>query len=170
MIGAHHEHACKLPLGARGRLQGGRRETSNRRQQLLQLEHDGQRALDGFVGLQGMDVADARQPGHVLVDARVVFHGAGAQRVEDGVDGEVALREMREVADDVQLTHFGQAQIRAQHLPAEIVHLGHVEGGQLVTRRAGPRHFRQQRLGLHASCEMADRGRHRTTAASASTS
>ena len=44
-----------------------------------------------------------------LVDARVVLHRARAERVEAGVDPEVAVGEVREVAHDLVLGQLGQA-------------------------------------------------------------
>ena len=38
-----------------------------------------------------MDVGEAGQPRHALVEARVVLHGAGAERKQPGVDGVVLL-------------------------------------------------------------------------------
>src|SRR5882757_7258090 len=55
-----------------------------------------------------MQVREARQRDDALVDARVVLHRARAQRVEAGVDPEVALRELREVADELELVNLGK--------------------------------------------------------------
>ena len=139
VVGAHHQHARQLALGAGRGLQCGGREASDGRQQPLKLEHDAQRALDGGVRLERVDVRDPRQTGHVLVDPRVVLHGARAQRVEDGVDGEVALSQMGEVTHDVELADLRQAQRRAEELTAQVVDLGHVERWKLMARRARPR-------------------------------
>src|SRR5262249_6881976 len=48
------------------------------------------------------------QTGHVLVELRVVLHGARAQGVEVRVDAVVHARETRVVAEDVALGHFPQ--------------------------------------------------------------
>ena len=50
-----------------------------------------QRTLRSVLLLQRMEVAEAREPARALVDARVVLHRAGAERVEAGVDAEVAV-------------------------------------------------------------------------------
>ena len=55
------------------------------------------------VRLQRMDVGEARQPRHLLVEARVVLHRARAERVEAGVDRVVLLRQPREVAHRLRL-------------------------------------------------------------------
>src|SRR2546426_8047378 len=49
-----------------------------------------------------------RSARHVLVELRVVFHGARAERVEVRVDAVVHARETRVVADDVELGDLGQ--------------------------------------------------------------
>ena len=46
-----------------------------------------ERALHGRDRLQRMDVGEARQPRHLLVEARIVLHRARAERIEPGVDG-----------------------------------------------------------------------------------
>jgi len=61
-----------------------------------------------------VDVRDARQTRDVLVDARVVFHGARAERIEDRIDREVALGEMGEMAQHVELAELGQTQLGSQ--------------------------------------------------------
>src|SRR5688572_32438295 len=49
-------------------------------------------------GLQRMNIRKARQPRHFLVQARVMFHGAGTQRIESAVDAIVLLRKARVMA------------------------------------------------------------------------
>ena len=51
-----------------------------------------ERARHGGDRLQRMDVGEARQPRHLLVEARIVLHRAGAEREEAGVDAVVLLR------------------------------------------------------------------------------
>ena len=57
----------------------------------------------------GCRCAKPGQPRGALVDARVVLHRAGAERVEAGVDAEVAVGQVREVAHDLVLGQLGQA-------------------------------------------------------------
>src|SRR5262249_50069933 len=52
---------------------------------------------------------EARQHHEPLVDARVVLHRAGAERIEARVDPEVALRQLGEVTDHLELVHLRQA-------------------------------------------------------------
>src|SRR5258708_39057520 len=49
------------------------------------------------------DSLDARDE---FIYARVVLHGAGAQRIHAQVDGVVPSRETREVAENFDLAHF----------------------------------------------------------------
>ena len=48
---------------------------------------------------------DAR---HLLVDARIVFHGAGAQRIQAQIDRVVVRRQAREVANRFHFADFGK--------------------------------------------------------------
>ena len=74
----------------------------------------------------------AGQRGHALVELGVVLHRAGAERVEAGVEVEVALRQPVVVADDLglgdlgELRRLGSAQLGRQQLVQRP--LGHVEG------------------------------------------
>jgi hypothetical protein len=78
---------------------------------------------------------------HQFVDARVVLHGAGAQRVHAVVDGVVPGGEAREVADGFHFADFGKAfDFRAHVCGAERgawVDGGNVEIGQLIGFLAG---------------------------------
>src|SRR5215831_13087667 len=55
-----------------------------------------------------MEPREPGQRGKSLVDPWVVFHGARAERIEARVDTEVARRELREMADELELRHLGQ--------------------------------------------------------------
>ena len=52
---------------------------------------------------------NAIEPRDEFVDAWVVFHGAGAERIHAEVDGVVPGGESGEVADDFDLADFGEA-------------------------------------------------------------
>ena len=60
-------------------------------------------------GLLGMRGRQAIQPRDVFVHARVVLHGAGAQRIHAQVDRVVPAGEPREVADHFDFADFGKA-------------------------------------------------------------
>ena len=105
-------HAAQLAVSARlGRHGDGghARELAEPARQLAD-QLDG--ARDGRERLQGMDVAEARQPRHALVEARVVLHGAGAEREQPGVDAEVLLGEAHVVAHGLGLAEARQADRR----------------------------------------------------------
>src|SRR6185437_5210151 len=74
--------------------------------------------------LQRMQVTDAGQPRDLLVDPRVVLHGARAQRVDAHVDGVVLLAEPRVVLHYLRLAESGQADLaRAAQAVQAILHL-----------------------------------------------
>src|SRR5262245_46324527 len=66
-----------------------------------------------------MQIGDPRRPRQSLIQARVVLHRAGAERVKAKVDGIVLLRETREVAHDLRLRKSGQANRPAAADPAQ---------------------------------------------------
>src|SRR5687768_11527689 len=84
-----------------------------------------------------MEVAEARQHDHALVDARVVLHRARAERVEARVDAEGSIGERREVPDDLGLGQLWQAWRSLTPEPVRNVDLGHVAARQ--TRGAASR-------------------------------
>src|SRR5262245_9970059 len=88
-----------------------------------------------------MQAREAGQACHVLVDLRVVLHGARAQRVEVRVDAVVHPREARVVANHVELGHLRQGRrITTQVLLGQKlvdVRLRHVGSGQ--RERLAPR-------------------------------
>ena len=65
-------------------------------------------ALHLVLVLVGVQVAEAGQAGHLVVELRVVLHRARAQRVEAQVDGVVQLREPGVVAHHLRLGELGQ--------------------------------------------------------------
>src|SRR5206468_11092744 len=64
------------------------------------------RALVALLRLQRVDIGEARQTRDLLVEARVVFHGARTEREQAEVDGIILPREPRVVADGFG---FGEA-------------------------------------------------------------
>ena len=63
-------------------------------------------------GLQRMEGRKLWQGCHLLVNLRIVLHGAGAQRIEAGIHAEVHLGEVGIVTDHIRLAHLGQVQGR----------------------------------------------------------
>ena len=72
-------------------------------QAALQQIDDFKNALGERVWPVGMRFGEALDARDGFVDARVVLHGAGAERIHAQVDGVVPRREPREVADDLDL-------------------------------------------------------------------
>ena len=84
------------------------------RQRIDQFE----RALHRALRLQRMEVGEAGQPRHLLVEPRVVLHRARAERVEAAVDRVILLRQAREMPDDLRLAEARQTD---RALPFETV-------------------------------------------------
>ena len=66
-----------------------------------------------------MHVGEARQARHALVEARIVLHGAGAEREEARVDAVVHLAEAHVVAHGLGLGEARQADGLLALQPAE---------------------------------------------------
>ena len=111
-VGAHQHQPGQLALRAGGRLERDGGQAGDLGEDLLQVPHQLERALGALVLLVRMEVAEAGQRDDALVDARVVLHRAGAERVEAGVDPEVAVGERGEVAHELGLGDLGQARRR----------------------------------------------------------
>ena len=77
--------------------------------QVINCGNQRQRALGGGARRQGMQIAEAGQPRHLLVQARIVLHGAGAQRIEPGIDGVILPRQPHIMADHFRLAEARQA-------------------------------------------------------------
>ena len=87
-------------------------------------------ALRERLGLVGVGFGDAFEAGDRLVDAAVVLHGAGAERIHAEVDGVVPGGEAREVADDLDLGELGHdAEVACGAAVAE--ERGGVDGGDV---------------------------------------
>ena len=89
-----------------------------------------------------MRLGQSHQPRDIFVHARVVLHGARAQRIHAVIDRIVPGRDARVVADDFDLADLGHlAQIFARLLAQQFgrIDLRHVERRQLVSLLAGRR-------------------------------
>jgi hypothetical protein len=75
---------------------------------LFQRRHHFQDSLRERFGLIGMRPGESFDARHLLVHARIVFHGAGAERIEAEIDGVVLRGEAREVADGFHFADFGE--------------------------------------------------------------
>ena len=103
------EKARVLTVGTRRRLQGQGVHAEDLLEVLLDLPHDLETALDRLDGLERVDVGEAGQSRDLLVDLRVVLHGAGAERVEAVVHAVRLLGELAVVAAEVDFGELGKA-------------------------------------------------------------
>ena len=97
MVGTNHRYTGKLTLRTGHRRHGDGLHTGNIFQYLLQVIHTGQKALPHGFRRQRVACQETRQHGQRIAGARVVFHGAGAQWIELGIDGKILLRQARKV-------------------------------------------------------------------------
>src|ERR1700691_728954 len=89
---------------------------------------------------------------HLLVNARVVFHGARAERIEAEIDGVILGGEAREMTDGFDFADFGEI----RNFGARVFGAEHgsgidgrnIERRPLVTTFSGGAALKQQRLGL----------------------
>ncbi len=109
---------------------------------ITQHLHDAQCALGNALRLIGVRVGQPGQTRGELVDARVVLHGARAQRIHAVIDGVVPGGHAGEVADDFDLAHLGHvAQVLASLIAEQRfgIDFRHVQRRQLVSLLAGRR-------------------------------
>ena len=138
--GADEQNAGELAVRAGGGLQGDGVHAGDFDQAALQQVDDFENALRERVGAIGMGFGQALDAGDELVDARVVLHGAGAERIHAEIDGVVPGGEAREVADDFDFGELGELRRVFADCGAEEsrgVDGGNVERGQLVGALAG---------------------------------
>ena len=108
VIGADHEDARELALGAGRGLERDGVHPGDLGEVPRQLVHELERTLRQGLGRQRMDLGEAGQPRHVLVELRVVLHRARAERIEVRVESVVQPRQARVMADYVELGDFRQ--------------------------------------------------------------
>ena len=85
--GANHQQTGELTLRAGDGLEADGFHAGDFESAFLQIAEDSQAALRKLDGLIGMLGGEAVEPRDEFIDARIVFHGAGAQRVHAEVDG-----------------------------------------------------------------------------------
>ena len=102
-VRAHDHEPEQLALRACRRLQGHGVETGDLCENLLESPDQLEGPLTTVNLLMRVKVPEAWKLDNPLVDPRIVFHGAGAQRIEAGVDTVVPRGQLREVPDDLGL-------------------------------------------------------------------
>src|SRR6185312_3809734 len=126
-------HAAQFAMRAGGRAQRHRGHAGQHLEPMRQRVYELERALHGRQRLQRMEVGEARQSRQLLVEPRIVLHGARSQRVEAGVDGVVLLRQPGEIAHHLRLAESRQPDRPAPAQAAEAIgdrwRLGQVDAG-----------------------------------------
>ena len=137
---ARQQDAGELAVRAGRRLQRDRVHAGDLEQAALQQIDDFQNALRQRLGPVRMRLGQAFDARHKLIDARVVLHGAGAQRIHAEVDRVVPGGEPREVADDLDLAQLGQQPRRRRDAPrpAARSHRQRAHRAAAACRRACP--------------------------------
>src|SRR5262245_38280860 len=149
MIGAHHQEAGELAMRSGGGLQRHAREAADLGEPLLQLEHQREVALHGVEILQRMSLGEGREPRDLLIDLGIVFHGAGAERIEAAIDPEITLRQREIVPHHIELRELGEAVIFAQ-VGCWNLRLRHVGLRQIDATSAGDAELVERRSGVAA--------------------
>ncbi len=104
----HKEQPDKFALSAGSALKGASVHPANFTKHPFKFLQQTQNPLNRFLILKGMQKGKAGQSRNLFVDFWVVFHGAGAERVEMCVNTVVELRKPNKMPDDGQLVNFGQ--------------------------------------------------------------
>ena len=156
----NHEDAGELAVCAGDRLQRDPRHSEDRFERLFEIPEQLEIALHLMIGLQRMRKSKARRPRELLVQPRIVFHGARSERIQAGVDRDIQLRQAREVPDDVDFGDFdfiGDL-IARQILRKQIGFLRNVERRQTITATSALRMLEDQSLAVRALGNGCGRG------------
>ena len=77
-----------------------------------QLLHQRERALHRRLRLQRMNIGEAFEPRHFLVEPRIMLHRAGAERIEPRIDRIILARQPHIMANSLRLREARQADRR----------------------------------------------------------
>ena len=100
---ANHHQTGHLCLGAGGRLSGHFRKPGYLSETLFDAEDYLKRTLSEWRGGERMEIREAVDASDLLVDSRIVFHRARAQRIQAVIDAIVPRGQPCEVSDYI---HF----------------------------------------------------------------
>src|SRR3569832_530955 len=134
-----------------------RRHAGQGGQPLHQVGDEFEHALHRLLRLERVDVAEARQPRHLLVEARVVLHRAGAERIEPGIDRVVHARQAHIVTDYLRLREARQTDRPLEALAAE-ARLAHLHVGDVDAGHARAAELEDQALFMVEPAVAGDRG------------
>ena len=127
----------KLAVGPSGGLEGHGAHAGDLAQQLPGLVEDFQASLDRLLRLEGMDLGEPGQGGHVLVNLGVVLHGAGPKGVEAVVDAVDPFGQSGIVAGQLRLGHMWQVQRLCPGMgQRDLRHVAGRHQGQVLAGRA----------------------------------
>ena len=144
MRGLDCHHAALLAMGTGLRAHGDGGGAGQLHQPVTQLGDEFHGALDGRQRLQRVNVAKARHARHLLVKARVVLHGAGAERIKPGIDGVIVARQAHVMAHRLRLGEARQADLRRAGVGAQLrleslrliqINARHIEAADLEQQR-----------------------------------
>ena len=150
MVSPRHQHPGQLAVGSGHGRQAYVRQPGDLGEVVLEPVHQPQRALHRGVGLMRVYLGHPRQGGHLVAYLGVVLHRTAPQGVEVGIDGEVELAELGEVADQLRLADLGVVQVVPEELCRGQLLFGHVQGRQRRPHPAGGAALHQQSAAVFA--------------------
>src|SRR5437660_2141141 len=103
---AHHQQAGELAVSPGGRLQRDRIHTGDFEETVAESLDDAQCALRNLLWLVRMTVGNSLKARNHFVHARVVLHGAGAERIHTEIDSVIPGGQAREMTNDFDLADF----------------------------------------------------------------
>ncbi len=148
---AREQDAGEFAMRAGSRLQRDRVHAGDIEQAALQQIEDFKDALRERFRAVGMRFGQALDARDEFVDARVVFHGAGAERIHAEIDGIVPGGKAREVADNFDLGELGELRSLIAPCGAQKecgIYCRDVERREFVGALAGRRFLEEQGLVL----------------------
>src|SRR5437868_736214 len=107
--GADHHHTRHFAVSPGRGLKRHRVQSGYLRQTFFKPYDYLERALSQIDGRQGMKVREAVDSRYLLIDSRIVFHCAGAQRIHSRIDSVVPGREPGEMPNHVYFGELGES-------------------------------------------------------------
>ena len=134
----------QLTMGTGIGFEGEVSQTREGTERLLQQDDEGSDTCHRGLRLQGVQILELRQSGHLLVDFGVVLHRTGAQGIEARIDTKVVVREVCVVTHHRQLVALRQLRLLSTpHRSGDLV-VAEVVPWQTVAFAAFLREFEDQ--------------------------
>ena len=127
-IGVNHQDAGQLSLRSGGGLKGNGIHAGYFLKAAGGFVQNPQAALGQRLRRVGMLRRQARQSRYHFIDAGVVLHGAGTERIKSRVHAVVPGGKPRKVADDIQLGNFRKALTSSRAMSAPSTSAGETAG------------------------------------------